>query len=128
MASDPNTVAFLVYEEDPFVRADIEETLSASFPNFPVRVLDAVSDLAKLQFVEAQQSVAVISADMEVLSSLTRCVTVTTQHFGLVVISEAQNAMSDIGLACKVVGRPFKSETIVDAVRDVLLILQRSLP
>lgn len=128
MATEPYRIAFLVYETDPFVRADIEETLSLSFPEHPVRVLETLSDLTKVQMAEMEKSVAVVSADTETLASLSRSVKDMTCQLGLVIISEAQIAMKDVELACKYVSRPFKSDAIIDAVRDVLSSLQRTLP
>lgn len=128
MSIKPSSITFLIYETDPFILSDIEETLASSFPGYPVRVLDAVSDLTELQKSEADRSVLVVSADRETLCSLSKSVADITHQIGLVVISEAQSAMKELGVACRFVSRPFKSETIVDAVRDVLSTLQKTLP
>lgn len=128
MTQNSSKPSFFVLEQDPFVREDIEQILASSFPGRPIMALRDFEELGNLSDRAQSAVVAVVSANAASLDAMRTAARGLTERIGLVIVSEVQHVADDIELACHVVSRPFKSETMLNAVRIVLSRLPQDLP
>ncbi len=112
-------MTFLVYDKDPFVQADILETLAAAFPNCSVSLLSEIGLLGAVAKASAQPTVAVISASWADVKTQIADLGQRAHDLCLVLIGDEAAGDAE-GILATSVQRPFSSDSLLQAVRSVL--------
>jgi len=116
-------MSILIYEPDPLVCSDINETLSAGFPQCEIDVLD-VFDITKLVDKISEIGVAVLSVTQEEIQQWMPELRNLRSWFPVVLIVDdaprvgAFDAGLDAGL--NYLPRPFSSTALLNVVSGVL--------
>lgn len=110
---------FIVYEQDTLVQADIFETLSTAFEDV-IHLLPSLDQAADAAAQLGQSAVIVLSVASSEKGAVQKALSsaLTTHPVVLVSTSPLENTPSDRRFAF--VNRPFTSESLVQAVNDVL--------
>ena len=116
-------MSILIYEPDPLVRSDINETLSAAFPQCEIDELD-VFDINKVVSKISEIAVAVLSVTQEEIEQWMPELRNLRAWFPVVLIVDDAPLPGKLGAGPDVgmdyLARPFSSASLLNTVSGVL--------
>ena len=113
------TMSILIYEPDPLVCSDINETLSAAFPQSQIEVLESF-DLSALVDNVNDTEFAVLSLRREQLHQHLSELSNLQEWFPIICIMNDTPRLAKVGERLKFITRPFSSSNLLAAVNGAL--------
>lgn len=112
-------MSILIYEPDPVVCSDINETLSAAYPQCKIDVLDAF-DISSVVDKISEIGVAVFSVTQEEIQQWLPELRNLRAWFPVVLIVDDTPHTVEAAAGLDYVARPFSSTTLLSTISDVL--------
>ncbi len=112
-------MSILIYEPDPLVCSDINETLSNAFPQSQIDVLEAF-DVSKLVENISDTRLAVLSLRQEQFHQYLPELRNLQVWFPVICIMSDKPRLTDTEKGLKFITRPFSSSTLLNAVNAAL--------
>jgi DNA-binding NtrC family response regulator len=112
-------MSILIYEPDPLVCSDINETLSAAFPQCKIDVLEAF-DITKVVERISEIAVAVFSVTQEEFQQWRPEIRNLRAWFPVVLIVDDTPQPGEVDVDLDYLARPFSSTTLLKTVSDAL--------
>ena len=112
-------MSILIYEPDPLVCSDINETLSAAFPQLRIDVLESfdlsalVDNITAIKFAVLSLRRAQLYQHLPELSNL-------QEWFPIICIMNDTPRLAKVGERLKFIARPFSSSNLLAAVNAAL--------
>lgn len=113
-------MSFIVLEQDPFVRADICETLAEAFSGQSVAVAESMDGITDLAFGWSGPFVAVLSMSSDLEERALGQLKDTMPNASFVVIADTVPDEVLNGTGFVYLPRPFSSDSLISAVRTAI--------
>lgn len=111
-------VPFIVFEQDPFVRADICEALLEEFSDQTVALAETIEGVAETYFGLAAPVVAILSLSSDLVQTHLDQLSRMMPDVSFVVIGDAAPESSESGAAFFYLPRPFSSDSLIAIVKS----------
>ncbi len=118
---------FLVYEPDPFIRADICEIVALEFQGQAVAIAESIESIGEMASGLGGPLIAILSVPASVVPTATRALQTGLKEVKTVIIGADNIDLSAIPEGVSFLQRPFSTESLLISIRNAFSDLQRDL-
>ena len=118
---------FLIYEPDPFVRADICETVALEFQGQAVAIAESIENIGEVASSLGYPLVAILSAPTIDIAVATQKLQAGLNEVKTVVIGADNVDRSTLPDGVSFLARPFSTEGLLTSIRNAFSDLRRDL-